>query len=243
MKYRYGRHPLVKDYRTLKFQDYAADLPPPPPACDQIKRVCTNTGMTPQVLFPIAGNDQYGDCVMAAFSHLLAMWTGMTGPHAVIEPTARVLKWYFSLTHGLDTGLNMLTALKYWRKHTMAEKILGFVSINPHNHVHVQQAIEIFGSVDIGFQVQQDAQQEFEARTPWVPGPLLNEGHSVVMGAYDQGGGTALTWGDTQLWTWDWWDECVDEAYAILPREAMQPGFAPGFDFKQLQADLNLVAS
>jgi len=43
--------------------------------------------------------------------------------------------------------------------------------------------------------------------------------------------------------TWAWWDECVDEAYAILPPEAEKPGFAPGFDFAQLKADLTAVAN
>jgi hypothetical protein len=35
----------------------------------------------------------------------------------------------------------------------------------------------------------------------------------------------------------------VDEAYAILPPEAEQAGFAPGFNFAQLQTDLAAVAS
>jgi hypothetical protein len=49
---------------------------------------------------------------------------------------------------------------------------------------------------------------------------------------------TVLTWGNTQQATWDWWDECVDEAYAILPPEAEKSGFAPGFNFAQLKTDL-----
>jgi hypothetical protein len=61
--------------------------------------------------------------------------------------------------------------------------------------------------------------------------------------AYDAAGVTVLTWGNTQKATWAWWDECVDEAYAILPPEAAKKGFAPGFDIAQLQKDLNDVAS
>ncbi len=38
---------------------------------------------------------------------------------------------------------------------------------------------------------------------------------------------TVLTWGNTQQGTWAWWDECVDEAYAILPQDATKPGFLP----------------
>ena len=52
-----------------------------------------------------------------------------------------------------------------------------------------------------------------------------------------------LTSGDAQRGTWEWWDECVDEAYAILPPQAKDPKFAPGFNLAQLQADLALVAS
>ena len=52
-----------------------------------------------------------------------------------------------------------------------------------------------------------------------------------------------LTWGNTQQGSWAWWDECVDEAYAILPPEAAHPGFTPAFDVAQLQADLKAVAS
>ena len=54
---------------------------------------------------------------------------------------------------------------------------------------------------------------------------------------------TVLTWGSTQKGTWAWWDECVDEAYAILPPEASNPAFAPGFDVAELQTDLANVAS
>jgi hypothetical protein len=35
----------------------------------------------------------------------------------------------------------------------------------------------------------------------------------------------------------------VDEAYAIQPPEARKNGFAPGFNFAQLQKDLAYVAT
>ena len=63
------------------------------------------------------------------------------------------------------------------------------------------------------------------------------------MGKVREAGVTVLTWGNTQQATWGWWDECVDEAYAILPPEAQNPDFAPGFNIAQLQADLQAVAA
>jgi len=117
------------------------------------------------------------------------------------------------------------------------------VAIDPKNHVHVQQAIQLFGGVYLGFQVQQNCVQEFDNHQPWTPGPLTNDGHAVYAVAYDQTGVTVLTWGNTQQATWAWWDECVDEAYAILPTEAQKAGFAPGFNFAQLKTDLAAVAN
>jgi hypothetical protein len=46
-----------------------------------------------------------------------------------------------------------------------------------------------------------------------------------------------LTWGNTQPGAWAWWDECVDEAYAILPPEASNPGFAAGFNITQIRTE------
>ena len=100
----------------------------------------------------------------------------------------------------------------------------------------------LFGGVYLGFQVQQNCVQEFDAHKPWTPGPLTNDGHAVFAVGYDHSGVTVLTWGNTQQGTWAWWDECVDEAYAILPPEAQTAGFAPGFDFAQLKADVQAVA-
>lgn len=124
------------------------------------------------------------------------------------------------------------------------EKLVRFpIKCDPKNHTHVQQAIQLFGGVYIGFQVQQNCLADFDARRPWTPGPLLQEGHAVFAVGYDANGVTVLSWGNTQQGTWAWWDECVDEAYAILPPQAMKPGFTPGFDGPQLKADLQEVAN
>jgi hypothetical protein len=60
---------------------------------------------------------------------------------------------------------------------------------------------------------------------------------------YDQDYVTVLTWANTQQGSWARWDECVDEAYAILPPGAKDPRFAPGYNLAQLQTDLQLVAN
>lgn len=242
MPLRFGKHPKRSDYRTLRFQDYVLpQLPAPPPSFNVLGRVMSNLKDSVRELFPMDGNDQYGDCTIAARAHAVTVFRGLIGK-STIFPASQVENLYFQLTGGQDTGLDELTVLNYWRKNRGGEQLLGYASIKPSNHQHIQQAIELFGGVYLGFQVQENAVQEFDARVPWTPGPLTQDGHAVFVVGYDPNGGTCLTWGNTQQFTWAWWDECVDECYALLPMEAAQPGFCPGFDVAKLQADLVQLA-
>ena len=189
------------------------------------------------------GNDTLGDCTIAALAHAVTTYRGLLGSKTIMSKRD-VVKLYMHLTGGVDSGLNELDVLNYWRQTAVSgDKILAFASIDPKNHTHIEQAVQLFGGVYIGFQVQQNCLQEFDAHKPWTPGSLTNDGHAVFVIGYDHSGVTVLTWGNTQQGTWAWWDDCVDEAYAILPPEATSPGFAPGFDIAQLQADLTGVAS
>ena len=244
--YRFGKHPPKVDYRTLRFEDYLTPaIAPPPPSVDVLTRVYGDLHTTdPTALFPMDGNDTLGDCTIAAVAHAITTYRGLIGSTKIIMAKQDVIKLYMHLTGGVDSGLNEFDVLNYWRQNAVdGDKILAFASIKPKNHTHVEQAIQLFGGVYLGFQVQQNCIQEFDARQPWTPGPLTNDGHAVFAVGYDQNGVTVLTWGNTQQGTWAWWDECVDEAYAILPPEAKVAGFAPGFNIAQLQIDLGAVAS
>ncbi len=244
--YRFGKHPPKVDYRTLRFKDYLkATIAPPPASLTVLPRVYKDLGTTdPAKLFPMDGNDKLGDCTIAALAHAITTYRGLVGSKKDIMPSKTVVKLYMHLTGGVDSGLNELDVLNYWRQNGVAgDQILAYAGVDPKNHVHVQQAIQLFGGVYLGFQVQENCQQEFDAHQPWTPGPLTQDGHAVFAVGYDQNGLTVLTWGNTQQATWAWWDECVDEAYAILPPEAKNTGFAPGFDFAQLQSDMNDVVN
>jgi hypothetical protein len=237
---RFGKKPPKKDYRTFMFQNYLKDsVPTPPISLDILKRVYTNIDPDdPTVLFPIDKNDEIGDCTIAGMAHADTVWSALVGNKS-IYPVDLVVRIYFHLTGGDDTGLAMFDVLEYFRKNVVAgEKILAYVSLNPHNHIHVKQAIMLFGGVFLGFQVQEKCLDEFRNKTPWKPGKLINAGHAVFATGYDTTGVNMLTWGNTQWGTWNWWDLCVDEAYVILPPEASNPEFAPGFDFDKLKSDL-----
>jgi hypothetical protein len=241
--YRFGKNPAKHDYRTLRFKNYVTKELAAPPASFNVLTAVDQKLKTsnPTNLFPMDGNDTLGDCTIAGLAHATTVYNGLLGQEKIM-PKASVVALYEKLTGGQDTGLHQLDVLKYWSNNKVyGSDILAFVSIDPKNHTHIQQALPLFGGVYLGFQVQQNAIQEFDARTPWTPGPLTNDGHCVYAVAYDQNAVTVLTWGNTQRGTWAWWDECVDEAYAIVPQQAQNTGFAPGFNVKQLEADLTQV--
>ena len=243
--FRFGKHAPKNDYRTLLLKNYITPkLAAPPASYDVLAEVYSKLKISdPTKLFPMDGNDTLGDCTIAALAHAITVYNGLTGKKK-IAAQADVTKLYMHLTHGVDSGLNELDVLNYWQSNpALGDQILAYAKIDVKNHTHVQQAIELFGGVYLGFQVQENCIQEFNARKPWTPGPLTNDGHAVYAVAYDNKGVTVLTWGNTQQGTWAWWNECVDEAYAILPPEAKKADFSPGFDFAQLKADLGDVAN
>lgn len=249
---RLGRQPSRYDYRTLRFDSYASALAPPPPSFDSKDRVYTALKTSDaSVVFPMDGNDQYGDCTIAARAHADTVWNAFDTVKS-IATRAWCLRLYFHLTGGVDSGLDPLRVMKNWRgTKSPADNILGFVAIDPANHTHMQQAMALFGCVYVGFQCQKDIILDFNAHKPWVPGPLINEGHAVVFTGYTGSGPTdllnVLTWGaDYQQGQWAWWDECSGggrgEAYAMVPNAAYNPAFAPGFNTSQLLADLQEVS-
>jgi hypothetical protein len=242
---RFGKHAPKHDYRTLLLRNYlSSKLADPPASYDVLSRVYTALKISdPTKLFPMDGNDTYGDCTIAALAHAVTVFRGLIGKKKIWDAKS-VIKTYMHLTGGIDSGLNELDVLNYWHSHSVdGDKILAYASIGVKNHTHIKQAIQLFGGVYIGFQVQQNCVEEFNAGKPWTPGPLTNDGHAVFVTEYDSKGVTVLTWGKTQKATWAWWDECVDEAYAILPPEAKDADFDLGFNFKQLKADLAEVAN
>jgi hypothetical protein len=241
---RFGKHAPKHDYRTLKFKNYLTSrLASPPASYDVLPTVYQKLETTdPTKLFPMDGNDTYGDCTIAALAHAVTVYSGLIGKKKDWSQKG-IIKLYMHLTGGIDSGLNELDVLNYWQSHTVErDKIFAYASVEVKNHTHVKQAIQLFGGVYLGFQVQTNCIEEFNAGKPWHPDILTNDGHAVYDVAYDESDVTVLTWGNTQKATWGWWNECVDKAYAILPPEAENPDFSPGFDLAQLKADLSDVA-
>ena len=245
---RFGKLPRRYDSRTLQLAKYLTpELPAAPAASDNLARVYKATGSNdPATLFPMDGNDRYGDCTIAALAHLQTMAFAFVGSKTIpTQSAAEAL--YFQLTGGPDSGLDMLSVMTYIRKHEWlgVQPILAYAQINLKNKNLVRQCINLFGFVYTGFVVTGKTLSQFNSGQPWTAGQLIDEGHCVVLADYDTGTGyvDALTWGAVEPATWPWFAECVDEAYVLLPAAAAMPGYIPGFDSAQLLADLAAVTA
>jgi hypothetical protein len=241
---RFGKLAKKSDYRTLQFRSYLArELLAAPISIDNIDRAISRTGTSIAQLFPLDGNDSIGDCTICGVAHIETLWEAFLGK-VVIPQQPLVEKTYFQLTGGADTGLNELDVLNYWRKNRFnGDNILAYVAVKPSDHNAVKLAIEWFGAVYIGIQCTQELEQQFSDGVPWTPGKLTQDGHCVVVPTYTADDLTCLTWGAGQKMTWQFWDQCCDECYALLPYEAMLKGFNLQWDFAQLNADLRLVTN
>jgi len=145
--YRFGKHPAKRDYRTLRFKDYlTAAVAPPPAQYSVLTRVYDNLrNSDPTTLFPMDGNDTLGDCTIAALAHADTVYGGMVNRKHIM-PQKSVVKVYLHLTGGVDGGLNELDVLNYWRQNKVGgDQILAYVSVDPKNHTHIQQAAALFG--------------------------------------------------------------------------------------------------
>ncbi len=226
----------------LKFADYIGSLPAPVGNISLIQEVETKLGISDvSKLFPMDGNDRYGDCTCAALAHGITIWSGLVGKKEIPTKSA-VLALYKKLTGGVDQGCNMQDVVNFWMSSGFdGEKPLAVVSIDPKNHNHIKLAIQLFGGVYTGINVQENAQRDFSKGTTWTPGKLTGDGHAIWLSGYDSNNVEILTWGAKQLGTWAWNDCCVYTCFVFIPMEAAKANFAPGFNLTQLQTDLKIL--
>ena len=237
-----GKHPAIFDRRTLKLSNYLdiPKLPPLPPESDWFKKVSK---------FSMAGNLDYGDCVIAGAAHMIQTWTANAGGHEVIIPNKQVVDTYLKLTGGRDTGLNMLAFLNHWRQiGVFGEKIGAFVSVNPKKITQMQYANYLFGGVFAGFLLPLSSQNQAIWEVP-VYGPVGRGepeswgGHCAPIGVASPYAYTVSTWGEEQRATPGFVATYADEAYAIISLDWFDVNnkTPTGLAWKDLMSDLKAV--
>jgi hypothetical protein len=248
--FKLGKQTPVHDPRTLRFGSYLTKTLPPPPATKDWSGNITSWGMM--------GNDAYGDCTAAAAGHMIMDWT-LEAEHAMFTvPDAAILTFYNHFAHGVaDAGANMLSVLKYWRKHGLdSHKITAFTALQPQSQTEAMDAINLLDGLYIGVALPNSVVPSTGnwLAIPWQvpPGgpvgnaaPNPNNGHCIPAVGYDQRNLYIVTWGVLKPMSWEFYNAYCDESYAVLsPDFVTKTRPTPdGFDLKTLLADLAAITT
>jgi hypothetical protein len=155
---------------------------------------------------------------------------------------------YDPATGANDNGAAITDVLNYWQTTGIAgHKILGWAQVDPTNQTEVEQAIYIFGGIDLGVNLPNSAMTQFQNNQPWDvvnPDGGIDGGHSVPNFGYGSEGTNCITWAQRQPMSWAWFQQYCDEAYAVISPEWLSATTAltpSGFDLATLQADLAAI--
>lgn len=242
-----GKQPYVHDPRTLRLEKYATALPAPHPWVNWSLKVPS---------WPMFLNNDIGDCTIAAAAHMIESWSADVGPEAPVN-NAQVLTAYSAVsgynpsTGANDNGARISDILRYWRLAGIGgHKIGAYASVAPANRTLLHQSIQLFGGVDIGIQLPVAAQS---MGTHWTMGSHTNPvgnyapgswgGHSVSVLGYNDWSFVCVSWGQIIRIDNAFWNNYVDEVWAILSEDFMRSDgiSASGLNLVQLQADLAQV--
>lgn len=245
-----GLKQFIPDVRDLKFKNYRTDAPlPKHPASFGHESLVTEWGML--------GNDQYGDCVWAGAAHETMLWNAIAGKpipnftdEAVLSDYAAVTGFNPETGDG-DNGTDMRDAAKYRQSTGIVDadgnrhKIGAYVWVDKGDFDSFLEAVWLFGSAAIGFQVPQSAEDQFGEGKVWdvvKRSPIIG-GH-YIPGVADRAYPEFVTWAKIQPCTKNFYMTYVDTAVAYLSEEFLADGKSPeGFSLATLQYDLDKLGS
>jgi len=207
---RLGRHNLALPLFSSVVAGHI--LPAPRPSCDWLSKVPS---------WDPLGNDTVGDCVFAATLNGVRVFAANTSRPVPDFGAADAFGLYHAVVPAFDpdkpdtdVGSDFDAAGAYWQVIGVAgTKIISRIRINPGNLQLLKLAIDWLGPVFVGVALPDNAEDQFDANEPWsiVAGkpPNQDNGHEVLVGAYDGDVFEAVTWGQRQKLKAAWLMECA----------------------------------
>lgn len=189
-------------------------------------------------------NDRLGDCTCAAFYHALQVWTINASGTMATQPDADVEQLYVEAcgydpeTPGEGPGGNEQAVLTYLMKKGAPtgpegkgrNRITAFVEVDPRLTDDVKRTINECGVAYIGFNVPRWLLQSQPKVWDVQSGDATIEGgHAVILAGYDAHGARVISWGAFFTMTWAFFNQYVDEVYAIADSAWIEAkGTTPG---------------
>lgn len=179
--------------------------------------------------WPEYGNLTIGDCTCAALGHAVQAWTTYGKGETVTLPESAIVALYEAVSgYDPETGANAnrgaveQDVLTYVQAHGIGgHKIRAFAQVNHKDLQEMKMALDLFGSVYVGFMVPQSAEGQFHAGQVWTPAPgsPIMGGHAIDIQRMDAGYIWGVTWGKLQAMTPEFWLTYGDEAWVILTED------------------------
>ncbi len=204
----------------------------------------------PKNAWGMLANDRVGDCTVAGAMHCEMLWNKANGRNIVFtDRDAR--NDYYTITGGEDTGIDMVTAARFWRnsgfRDNMANrhKIAAYMAVDAKNLEHVYAAAFLFDAVGLGVKITSSAEHQFLHGEPWanVPNDSIVAYHYVpLIGRAANGNAVIVTWGAAQEVEQSWLGTNMQECMAMVSEEDLMLGKSEeGFDINALLDDLGMI--
>ena len=211
--------------------------------------------LVPAGAWGMDGNDSWGDCVFAGLNHVFMLANAITGlslPVGTDGDNGTVAQAYEAFDHCTapgcqnDVGADEQTVLAdagtsgYW-----GNFIDKFAAVKVSNLNDVRSAINLFGCVYIGINVQAAQQTQFENGQPWewIAGDPVIGGHCVLLANYTADGPNPVTWGEEIDATWAWLSSAMSECWVVVPRAFTLAGKGPIELIAQMEQQMPLFNS
>lgn len=251
--YKLGKNAPKWDPRTLKLTDFVnlSTLPQVPAAFDWSMK----NGVP--LVYPMLGNDKYGDCVFASACHEIGTWTGQTGTEYVASEQ-NALEAYQAFTGfdpetgDNDNGANMLDTAMCWRTQPIAgHTIAAFASVDLKRPDLVAAACNLFGGLWTGWALP----TAWQGADEWTTGPSVSGqwtpgswgGHAVHLALISPAMLGVKTWASNMPVTLAAFSTYCEEAYALISRDCWEmltgDRCPSGVDGAALQAALKAVTA
>jgi hypothetical protein len=259
---KYGRKPFDPGRRRLTLERYldprtrlARPGWPPVPATQDVDRASAVTE------WPMYLNDELSDCAIAMPGHMYGAWTTYgRGAEALfddaeIQAVYSRVSGYVPGDASTDTGCALADVLADQQVNGMADtagyvhKVAGYAAFgNPADEDLLGQVLDVFGSVAVGINVQQQMETEFAGEQPWTwtPGAPVIGRHAICL-QRRMGSGNApldyVTWGALQPATLEFHANAAEEAWAVVTEDWIRVNgtTVEGMDVRQLLSDMACV--
>jgi hypothetical protein len=256
---KYGRRPMDRSRPRLTLERYLDPRAPMRrgglPAVPLTQDVDYASEVTS---WPMYLNDQLGDCTIAAIGHMYGAWTRYAAGSEALFPDDAVQAVYSRVggyvpgDPSTDQGCVMADVLADQRSHGITDtsgrlhKVAGYAALgNPADEGLLGQVLDVFGSVYVGINVQQQMEDEFGGGQPWTWDPGAEEigGHAICLQRRKGSGGAPLeyvTWGALQAATTGFQAGAAEEAWAVVTQDWVRANgtSVEGLDLQQLLSDM-----